>query len=133
MTLTKAEWIKKLRIEVSPNTFLLPNQQIKCRLRIKGTWGFLCGVQQHCLMLNKHMNVMFLQGNDILDFFDCNECPNPKKRDEILEFYKDQPNCLFCKENLATKKKKIKQFIQGRPITEYTEKEFNLCLSCFNG
>jgi hypothetical protein len=137
----QTELKKRLEVEITRNREekrgLFPNL-IPCRLRVEGTWGLLCGMAHHCLMLNRTMNVQFLDSAFFdQQYFRCEECPNPETREELLELVEDFPDCFDCidrssvsfnRKNIGTKKvtRKIKQ-VDGVVTTE----EVFLCLSCY--
>ncbi|KKN95776.1 hypothetical protein LCGC14_0176450 [marine sediment metagenome] len=69
------------------------NRSVRCRLRVEGSWGFLGGFIQHCIMLNKHMNISFTEELNIQNYFLCTKCPNSENRNKILAILKDNNNC----------------------------------------
>jgi len=109
----------------------IKNQMIQCKLRIQSCFGMLCGNNHYCLMTKKSMNITFNKEKD--DIVDCNNCPDSIKRDELLEFYKDQSMCSQCNINMATLRKKIRQFYSDQPITFYKLKVVDVCIGCVNG
>lgn len=126
--------LEKMKVEAKKQRL---NQDVKCSLRIEGSFGFLCGHVHHCLMLNRSMNSSFLDKNTTNDFFLCKECPDPQKRVELLEIYHNQPNCDSCQVNMATKKIPTKMIREKKGIWIPFDKDMvmnqeflMLCISC---
>ncbi|MFX0098611.1 MAG: hypothetical protein ACFFCS_03450 [Candidatus Hodarchaeota archaeon] len=108
----------------------LPNRDVECRLRINGAFGLRCGNKQVCLMTGQTMNTTF---NDHADdqVFDCKNCPDPKERGVLLEFYKDNPDCDQCKINMATKDAPKEEVPRYYDLP--SKETYDFCISCYAG
>ena len=108
-----------------------PNIDVNCRLRVSGIFGVRSGEKQHCLMLNRTMNVTFQETKESGSFFNCKECTDPQKRDDRLEFYREQeqPDCAMCGKNMATRKI-TKDYKDYRPPHQVFQAGSMVCISC---
>lgn len=106
------------------------NEGVVCRLRIQGSFGVRNGIKQHCMMLDKRMNVTIMESNAEESIFHCKSCPNSAKRDEMIEEYKNAPDCKSCGINIATER--VPEDIEIFGGMEKFEEGDLLCMSCFS-
>ncbi|MHA1681907.1 MAG: hypothetical protein ACTSUE_13290 [Promethearchaeota archaeon] len=105
------------------------NEDIECRLRVQGAFGLRNGIKQHCMMLNKTMNVTMMDINAEDNMFSCKDCPDPTKRDIMLEEYKDVPTCQSCSVNIGTKI--VPEYVELFGGSETYKEGDHLCISCY--
>lgn len=109
------------------DTYTNENDMVPCRLRVKGAFGVRGGIKQVCTMLDLSINITF--GDELA--FKCAECPDPKRRDELLEQLKDAPDCACCGKNMASET--VTQDVVLVPGEPPVTAGSQLCRSCYNG